>query len=214
MATKSKKQGASRTTWIVAGVVIGVVAIAGIVAVASNKGGGSSSATGQTQSVQVVGTALPTYDQAASPDPAVGLTAPTLKGSSFDGTPITIAPGGTPRLVVFVAHWCPHCQREVPVLVDWLKSGVKPANLQVSLVSTSVTADRPNYPPSQWLQQVGWPGVVLADDAQGTAGEAYGLSSFPYMVLTGTDGKVLLRMSGEITVADLEKAIQAAIPAT
>ena len=32
---------------------------------------------------------------------------------SFDGTPVEIAPDGKAKLVVFLAHWCPHCRAEV-----------------------------------------------------------------------------------------------------
>ena len=32
----------------------------------------------------------------------------------FDGAPLTIAPTGKPMLVVFLAHWCPHCNAEIP----------------------------------------------------------------------------------------------------
>ena len=64
-----------------------------------------------TRPVTVTGTPLPTYTGKGT-DPAVGMTPPTLSGANFVGSPVVIAPGtGGPMLVVFVAHWCPLCQR-------------------------------------------------------------------------------------------------------
>src|SRR5438552_12519468 len=64
----------------------------------------------QTQPVSVTGTALPSFSGDTEADPAVGKPMPTLRGTSFDGTPVTIAPDGHPKVIAFVAHWCPHCQ--------------------------------------------------------------------------------------------------------
>jgi thiol-disulfide isomerase/thioredoxin len=221
--TTKKRPGASpsRTPWIIAGAIIVIVALAVTVVLVTRDDDSTTSSTGgagavtlsQTQPVVVTGTPLPTYDASQSPDPAVGMVPPTLEGSSFDGTKVTIKPGadGKNLLTVFVAHWCPHCQREVPRVVQWIASGQKPAGLDVALVSTSVQNGRDNYPPSSWLTRESWPTPVLADDAQSTAAQSWGLSAFPYMVLTGSDGKVLLRMSGEIEAPDLTAKVQAAL---
>ncbi|MGI8938357.1 MAG: TlpA family protein disulfide reductase [Iamia sp.] len=56
---------------------------------------------------------------ADSADPAIGQVAPTLTGIDPAGDPVTIDPGAEgPMVIAFVAHWCPHCQAEVPRLVD------------------------------------------------------------------------------------------------
>ncbi|NCZ56650.1 MAG: hypothetical protein EBY86_08450 [Acidimicrobiia bacterium] len=55
---------------------------------------------------------------------------------------------GTPMLLVFLAHWCPHCQAEVPVLVKWNQSMLVPDNLDVIAVATGTDETAPNYPPS------------------------------------------------------------------
>jgi cytochrome c biogenesis protein CcmG/thiol:disulfide interchange protein DsbE len=219
-AKKPSGAAPSRGPWIIAGVAVVVVALAVAVALVSRGGSDGSSAgsassvpLAQTQPVVVTGTALPAFDSAKSPDPALGKVAPTLEGASFNGAKVTIAPGtsGKNLLTVFVAHWCPHCQREVPRLTQWIAGGQKPAGLDVALVSTAAQDGRDNYPPSAWLAKENWPTPVLVDDAKSSAAQAWGLSSFPYMVLTGTDGKVLLRLAGEIEPADLTKAIDAAL---
>ncbi|MEP6299655.1 MAG: hypothetical protein ABJ382_20225, partial [Ilumatobacter sp.] len=48
-------------------------------------------------------------------DPAIGVAAPVVTGQSFDGSEIVIgAPTENPTMIVFLAHWCPHCNDEVP----------------------------------------------------------------------------------------------------
>lgn len=131
------------------------------------------------------------------PDPAVGTAAPTVRGASFDGTPVTIGADGRPKVVVFLAHWCPHCRAELPHLVGWLDDGVA-RGVDVYAVSTAARADRPNWPPSRWLSEAGWSRPVLADDAPGTAATAFGLPGTPYYVAIDAAGTVARRVSGEV----------------
>jgi len=126
--------------------------------------------------VKVSGTPLPQYDSTKSSDPAIGDTIPTLTGKSIDdGSEVTIGPdsGGKPQVIVFVAHWCPHCQAEVPRLVQLADDGAFDG-VQVSAVATATNEQADNYPPSAWLKNEKWPFPVLADDAKGTAAQAYG----------------------------------------
>jgi thiol-disulfide isomerase/thioredoxin len=111
-------------------------------------------------------------------------------------------------MIVFVAHWCPHCQAEVPRLVSLAKQGVFDG-VQVSAVATSTSDQAPNYPPSAWLKDVKWPFPVLADSEAGTAAKAYGLSAFPYFVLVNPDGTVAGRGTGELPEDQLEANITA-----
>ncbi len=103
-------------------------------------------------------------------------------------------------MVVFLAHWCPHCNREVPLLVDWERSGDVPEGLNVVGVSTGVRSDAPNYPPDQWLRDEAWPWPVLADDENSDALAAYGGTSFPTLVFVDGDGTVVRRISGEYPI--------------
>jgi thiol-disulfide isomerase/thioredoxin len=168
----------------------------------------------QNRPVTVEGEALPEFEQGPAQDPAIGTPAPGLSGQGFDGEKITIG-GATdrPTLVVFVAHWCPHCQREVPLLVQWRADGTIPSDIDVVAVSTAVNPAYPNYPPSEWLDSVGWKDPVMADDADMSAAEAYGLSAYPYFVALDKDGNVVARNTGELTqdaVSELVQQLQAA----
>src|SRR5262249_30204018 len=98
-------------------------------------------------------------------------------------------------------HWCPHCQREVPLLAPALRNQPLPAGIEMTLVSTGVDANAPNYPPSKWLRGVQWPTPVIADSADSSAAEAFGLSASPDFEFVDAHNKVVTRTSGEIPVA-------------
>jgi thiol-disulfide isomerase/thioredoxin len=185
-------------------VLIAVLAVVAVLVTGRNGGDGPDAGLAQTRPVQVAGTPLPTLAEGAQ-DPAVGMAAPVLRGASFDGTPVTVGGDGRATLVVFVAHWCPHCQRELPVLASWLEDGRLPSTVSLSVVSTAVSRDRPNWPPSTWLQESGLAAPVLADDEQSSAATAYGLSAFPFFTAVDADGKVVTRDSGELTPAQLDQ---------
>jgi cytochrome c biogenesis protein CcmG/thiol:disulfide interchange protein DsbE len=135
-------------------------------------------------------------------DPAAGRPMPTLAGTGLDGRPLTIPAAGRPTLVVFLAHWCPHCQDEVPVIQDWIDDGGLPEGVDLVAVSTAVDDRRPNYPPAAWLDEVGWTSPVLVD-GDDAAAEAVGLTAFPFFVGVDADGNVVGRGSGELTTDQL-----------
>jgi cytochrome c biogenesis protein CcmG/thiol:disulfide interchange protein DsbE len=169
-------------------------------------GGGQTEETG---TVAVDGQPLAELNPEGN-DPAVGQTAPSLEGTSFDGSAITIEPGSEPKLVVFVAHWCPHCQREVPKIVSWLEDSGTPEGLEMMVVATATDENRPNYPPSEWLDEEGLDLPAMADDSRGTAAEAYGLSGYPYFVLLDADNKVIARDTGELSTDELDGLVEMA----
>jgi thiol-disulfide isomerase/thioredoxin len=203
--------GGSRTGLYVIGAVVALVVIAGIVALVmtseSSDDTAAADAVQEQGSIEVTGQSLPEYPADgglfADPatDPAVGMTPPTLTGQDFQGQDVTIEPGGgTPMVVVFAAHWCPHCQKEIPLIQDWIDEGNLPDDVQVNLISTNVQADQNNYPPSDWLASVGWSEPILLDNPDQTAAQAYGLTGYPYLVFVDADGKVVQRASGELPI--------------
>jgi thiol-disulfide isomerase/thioredoxin len=195
----------TRQTFPVWTVLVVVIVIAGIAAIVLSVTGGDSGSTSakgtghETAPVKVIGRPLPQFETSVD-DAAIGRTAPTLEGSTFQGTPITIpAADGNAKAIFFVAHWCPHCQAEIPRLEQWLKThGGVPAGLTIEIVSTRVNESPVNYPPSAWLQREGLGSIpTLADDKQDTAYFAYGAGGLPYIVYLDKDNKVVLRTEGE-----------------
>ena len=76
---------------------------------------------------------------------------------------MAIAADGRPKILLFLAHWCPHCQREVPIVQGWLDAGGLPQNVDLISIATSIDPARPNYPPEAWLTREGWEPTVLVD---------------------------------------------------
>ncbi|MBK5221788.1 MAG: TlpA family protein disulfide reductase [Acidimicrobiia bacterium] len=183
----------SKNVWVIVAIVA-VVAFAAVIAVAlSQESGGNSD---ETADVEVAGEGLPL--QQVAPEGAIGATAPELSGTGLDGEPISIENDGRPKLIGFFAHWCPHCQAEVPVIVDWLDAGGKPDDVDFYGVSTSVDRTRPNYPPSNWFEDEGWSSPTLIDSSASAAHMAFGAGNFPYWVVVDADGKVVNATSGEL----------------
>jgi thiol-disulfide isomerase/thioredoxin len=186
-------------------VLVGVVVVLVVAVLLAALGGDddepSDASIAQTRPVTVSGETLPAFAGGlASPDdPAIGLAAPTLTGQDFAGDPVTIAPDGAKKVILFVAHTCPHCRAEIPRLRTWLDSHDLPAGVELYLVSSNVQPSGPNYPPSEWLARERMDGVpTLADDDSSSAITAYGISGFPYFVVLDADGRVVARMSGEL----------------
>jgi cytochrome c biogenesis protein CcmG, thiol:disulfide interchange protein DsbE len=217
---KPKKKGAVAAArkkqppwlWIGTAAVVLTLAVAAIVAGGGDDGGGSETAAGveQNRSVDVTGSALKKFDPRTS-DSAIGTTIPEVKGQSFDGSPVEITNDGRAKLILFVAHWCPHCQKEIPLLADWLKSNQLPNGVDLYTVSTGVSSKNPNYPPSEWLEEEGWTAKTLADSEDQDAANAFGLGSYPYFVAVDGSGKVAARTSGEITTDDFEALARKAL---
>ena len=155
---------------------------------------------------EVTGDPLPPLEPEA-PDGAVGAQAPTISGTSISGEPATIEPGdGTPKAIVFLAHWCPHCQREVPTVVQWLQDSGLPEGVELLGVATGIDRNRPNYPPHDWLEREEWDVPTIVDGNQ-AANQAYGLVSYPFWVLVDGEGKVVQRWAGETTPEQLTERI-------
>jgi cytochrome c biogenesis protein CcmG, thiol:disulfide interchange protein DsbE len=175
----------------------------------TNKASATASAAAEIAAVTVSGTALPAYPEDPNvADPAVGLTAPVLSGQTLTGEAITLPVPGKRTLIAVVAHWCPHCQREIPRIVQLQKDGKIPADLTVVLVSTSVQQPAGNYPPSSWLTKENVTFPVMADSATTDALIALGGMGFPNLHLIGADGKLVARHSGELEVPELLQFMQ------
>ncbi|HET7487815.1 MAG TPA: TlpA disulfide reductase family protein [Acidimicrobiales bacterium] len=193
------------------GVLVALALVVALVAALGGGGGrdgGPAEGVSETRPVTVDGQAL-APDDGARPDPAVGRPAPAISGASSDGQPVSILNDGRAKLVMFVAHWCPHCRAEVPRVVQWTAAGAG-QGVDLYAVSTGVNADAPNYPPSSWLEREGWTVPTVADDKSGTAADAWGLTGFPYFVAVRPDGTVAARASGELDRGQFDALVAAA----
>ena len=211
MNTKNNEASSSKIFWLV-GSIVAAIAIAAVIAVSTSSSSQEvAQGIDEFHAVEVAGDALPEYSAEVA-DAAVGMIAPVLTGQGFTGNKITTTPGA-PTLLVFLAHWCQYCQREVPLLVQWNRDGLVPSGLDVIAITTSTDPTSPNFPPSEWLAREEFPALwpVMTDSGEKTAAAAMGVSGFPFFVLLDSNGKVALRVSGEIEMQVLTEAINKAL---
>ncbi len=156
--------------------------------------------------VTVDGEALPVLETGGAGDPARGMVAPVVSGEDQNGNQLTIGGPGEPRIVMFLAHWCSHCQREVPRVTDYLANN--DVGVEFLSIATGSDATAPNYPPSVWLEREEWPVSTIYDDQANTAARAFGLSGYPFWVVLDGDGVVQARFSGELTEEQLVAVVE------
>jgi thiol-disulfide isomerase/thioredoxin len=202
--TKQKtgaKDAKSRSTlwWIIGGVVgLGLI-VALAASIATEPEVDASIGFGDPT---VEGDPLPVY-AAGSQDVAIGLTAPSVSGADWTGNPVTIEPNGNAKIILFLAHWCPHCQNEVPVVQDWVDAGNLPEGVELISVVTATDRSRTNWPPQDWLEEEGWTSPSIMDDQIGTVAANFGMAGTPFYVVLDEENTNLGRVSGEIGVEGL-----------
>jgi cytochrome c biogenesis protein CcmG, thiol:disulfide interchange protein DsbE len=201
----SKRRPSAGRGWRVMWVVCIVVAVAALATLLAT-GGGSKAEANQTRPVRVTGTPLPTFSGSGA-DSAVGMTIPTVSGQSFDGTPVEVKPDGRAHVVLFMAHWCPHCNREIDPLSNELRSRPLPSSVEMTAVSTAVTPSAAHYPPEKWLKDYHWPTPVMADSGDRTAAKAFGLGAYPYFVFVDAQGRIVSRYAGEMPVTQFRTTV-------
>jgi hypothetical protein len=213
MSTKSASStNRAPYLWIGLGVVVVVALFVWAIASGGSSGAGATDyeveAFGE---VTIDGDPLPLLDPSsggvAEFDPAAGSAAPIVSGTDWNGDPSTVGGEGS-QLVVFLAHWCPNCQAEVPVLVDLMAGGDTIDGVPVVAVPTSSNATRTEFPPAAWLDREGWTGEVVMDDAETSVLAAYGLAAFPAWAVIGPDGEIVTRATGQLP-ADAIRALAA-----
>jgi cytochrome c biogenesis protein CcmG, thiol:disulfide interchange protein DsbE len=169
--------------------------------------------------VAIVGTPLPAYPESSDEtDAAVGMTAPVLIGETVDGEPMTVdASVDGPTWVIFLAHWCPHCNDEIPVINQLRDEGRIPDGVNVVAVSTAYNPGRPNWPPDEWLAEKDWTFPAINDGIDTVAGvyiaaDAFGIGGFPFSMLVDGDGIVTTRWSGEREPDELVALLEQNLP--
>lgn len=199
---EAERKAAARQAWVTRGIValVGIVLI-GVIVVLANvlTSDGSALDVGNVEATASVVEGAPLPPFGGESDPAVGQPAPTMEGVSFeDGAePVQFGGTGQPQLVSFMAHWCPHCQNDLPLLVDAKETGQIPDGVEVVAVSTLQDPAKPNWGPKAWLSREGFDGTVVVDNDQ-TAIQTFGISGTPGWVAIDAQGNVVGRASGEI----------------
>jgi len=152
--------------------------------------------------VAVDGSPLPMLGSAET-DTAIGRPLPVITGTDFAGRPLTIAADGRPKLIVALAHWCPYCNAEVPILQEWY-AGAGAEGIDVVTLSVYTDPNRSNFPPAAWLAEARWDLPLIADDSQRTLVTTLGIPAVPFWLLVSADGTVLQRLTGQLPAESLD----------
>jgi cytochrome c biogenesis protein CcmG, thiol:disulfide interchange protein DsbE len=173
---------------------LAIVAIAAIVAVGLANRGAVSNAS-----------------QTVNPDAkklTVGSTAPTFSITSNAG-PFDLASVSTPVFLEVFATWCPHCQREVPVVDALAKAYAgKVAFIGISGSPYGVDGSSPENQAdiNAWVQKLGVTYPVAFDPDLQIANQ-YLQGGYPTIVMIDTNKVVRYVNSGELTPAELQTAL-------
>jgi thiol-disulfide isomerase/thioredoxin len=199
---KRPSQRSSKLPLVLVGLAVVILAVVIAYFTAQGQGEAFRGVDELAGSPIVTGDELPPFEGDTANDPALGQRPPVITGADFEGTTTTMGETGTPQLLMFLASWCPACQAELPEVVEWLEAGNPPGEVELTAVATGLDAGRPNWPPDDWFEREGYDGRLIVDDAEGSVGQAYGLSGTPYWVALDAEGRVVARLSGMI---DMER---------
>ena len=181
-------------------VAVAIVAFVGVVAfLSANETSDIPSLSDVAGPVAVDGQAIsvPYPEEAGAPDPAVGLPSPVITALDFDDQPLTIGEPGRAQVLVFLAHWCPVCDQELPTLRSVVQAGGIPDEVDLVLVTTGLDPGRPNWPPTRWLADAGLGDVTtVRDDVGDPLMRAYGLRAYPAWAVIDAEGTVVARRQG------------------
>lgn len=198
----------SPIVWVAALTVVAGLVV-GLMAAGQSDDPAPTSDVAQTAFAETIGTSLP---ELTTPDPAIGTPAPVVNAATFDGDRVSIGGDGTARLFGFFAHWCPHCQAELPAISQWLATNALPDGVEVVAISTAVDNAAPNYPPSEWFERENWPSPVLLDSDDRALALGFGLTGFPFWVAVDSNGTVVQRVSGQLDTAGFESLLASVAP--
>jgi len=145
----------------------------------------------------ITGEGLPEYSGENDDNVARGLDAPIFSGPNENSEIVTLEKDGNAKVLLFLAHWCGFCQKEVPVVQEYIDVIGVPQGVEIIAVATSIDRSRDNYPPHDWLAREGWSETQVYDIDR-DIGTAYGVNSFPYWVFLDKDLKVVARRTGNL----------------
>ena len=181
--------------FIIAGAVILVLGLAIAIGVTlSSEPVAAGLPEGETS---VEGNLLPTFAGENDDNVAAGLPAPIFSAPNEFSEIVSLEKNGNAKALLFLAHWCGYCQKEVPVVQGFIDKFGVPNGVDVIAIATSIDRGRENYPPQEWLANEGWTETQLYD-LDKEIGTAYGLNAFPYWVFLDKDLNVVARRTGNL----------------
>jgi len=175
-----------------------VAVIAAVAVVISMLGGSGTKSSPPTEGVTVSGRARTTLIPAGGRVPSYA--APALAG----GTVSWATYRGSPAVIALWAPWCPHCQKELPILDRVSKEF---PNLQLTSIATDVDA-QPGPTVGEYMSGHHLVFPVALDAKDGRIGQAFGLSGFPTVYYVKADGPVYKTTVGEVSEDEMRSTMK------
>ena len=134
----------------------------------------------------------------------VGSQAPAFTAETVDGGKASLGDSGDYRatMLVFFASWCPHCNREAPIISD-LKGEHR--DLRVIMVGIDGRDDPEKV--REFVDRYGIEGPAVYDRSLGSTYQATG---YPTIYVIGGNDKIVAAHSGEAPKSVLEGWIEEA----
>ncbi len=132
---------------------------------------------------------------------SAGHAAPALPTRVLAGPQVTLASlRGKPALVDFFASWCAPCIREAREV----QHAYVRLDGRARLVAVAWNDTRSST--LSFLKRFGWTMPVL-EDPSGLVGDSYGISGLPTTFVLDSDGRIVKRITGPRTTAQLLAAL-------
>ena len=168
---------------------VAIVVVALFAVISTTGGGGASNFTPNTQGLLETGTQAPKF------------TADTVDGGS-----VSVGGGDADAtMVVFFATWCPHCQKEAPIISE-LENEYD--NLKIVMIGIDTAQGDNPEKVSKFVQQYDIQSPAVYQPSLGTQ---YQVSGYPTVYVLDGSGKIVGANTGEAPKEAYEEWIQKAL---
>ena len=142
----------------------------------------------------------------ASAAVSVGDKAPNFTLDSVDGKSTLKLSDytGKPTLLVFWASWCPHCQREAPLLQGIYRDLAAKGMNAIGVSADDTIGDAQDYVQSYGLT---FPNAFAGTTAGQQVLSTYGLQGVPTIYIIDKDGVVRDKFMGETSADTIKQAL-------
>ena len=151
-----------------------------------------------------------TIARSSGPALAAGDSIPEFRAPLMGGGTMNWSDYAGKSVVLAIwASWCPHCQKELPILAS---TQAKYPGVQLVSVTTAFGVE-PGPTPQEYMQQHSLTFPVGLDDAKTTILTGLGVKGFPTVYYVGADGKVVQMTEGEVDPATIDQYFASLQPA-
>ena len=134
-----------------------------------------------------------------------GQKAPDFSAKTVDGSNVSLSDKGDKQatMLVFFATWCPHCQKEAPVIADFVDQY---KDLRILMIGIDGQDDPQKV--KEFVNQYGIESQALYNPSLGST---YNVSGYPTVYILDGNDKVVFANAGEAPRSVFESSIEKAL---